>query len=57
MEHTGTRDGLEVTDEVFQSRASIVFHRAEDRVHTIRATLLATIGSDRRRGNRTKPTK
>ena len=36
---------LEVTDEVFESPASIVFDQAENRMHTIKAILLATIGS------------
>jgi ornithine carbamoyltransferase len=45
MERTGMRDGLEVTDEVFQSAASIVFDQAENRLHTIKAILLATLGS------------
>jgi ornithine carbamoyltransferase len=44
MERTGTKDGLEVTDEVFQSPASIVFDQAENRLHTIKAVLVATIG-------------
>jgi ornithine carbamoyltransferase len=34
---------LEVTDEVFESPASIVFDQAENRLHTIKATMLATI--------------
>ncbi len=37
-------DGLEVTDEVFESRASIVFDQAENRLHTIKAVLVATLG-------------
>lgn len=37
--------GLEVTDEVFSSEASIVFHQAENRLHTIKAILVATLGS------------
>jgi ornithine carbamoyltransferase len=45
MEHTGMRDGLEVTNEVFESPASIVFDQAENRLHTIKAILVATIGS------------
>ena len=45
MEHTGMRDGLEVTNEVFHSPASIVFEQAENRLHTIKAILVATIGS------------
>jgi ornithine carbamoyltransferase len=44
MEHTGMKDGLEVTDDVFQSPASIVFDQAENRLHTIKAILVATIG-------------
>jgi len=35
--------GLEVTDEVFESPASIVFDQAENRVHTIKAAMLATM--------------
>jgi len=45
MEHTGMADGLEVTDEVFESAASIVFDQAENRLHTIKALLVATLGS------------
>ena len=45
MEHTGMNDGLEVTNEVFESPASIVFEQAENRLHTIKAILVATIGS------------
>jgi len=37
-------DGLEVTDEVFESKASIVFDQAENRLHTIKAVMIATIG-------------
>ncbi|MEO5875103.1 MAG: ornithine carbamoyltransferase [Streptosporangiaceae bacterium] len=36
-------DALEVTDEVFESPASIVFDQAENRLHTIKATMVATI--------------
>jgi ornithine carbamoyltransferase len=46
MQHTGMTDGLEVTDEVFESPASIVFEQAENRLHTIKAILVATLGSD-----------
>jgi ornithine carbamoyltransferase len=44
MEHTGMTGGLEVTDEVFQSPASVVFDQAENRLHTIKAILVATLG-------------
>jgi ornithine carbamoyltransferase len=37
-------DCMEVTDEVFESAASIVFDQAENRMHTIKAILVATIG-------------
>ncbi|MEV0414914.1 ornithine carbamoyltransferase [Streptomyces sp. NPDC050448] len=36
-------NGLEVTDEVFSSPASIVFDQAENRLHTIKAVLVATL--------------
>lgn len=36
-------DGIEVTEEVFESPASIVFDEAENRMHTIKAVILATI--------------
>jgi ornithine carbamoyltransferase len=45
MEHTGMLDGLEVTGEVFESDASVVFDQAENRLHTIKAVLVATLGS------------
>ncbi len=44
MEHTGMTSGLEVTGEVFKSGASIVFDQAENRLHTINAILVATLG-------------
>ena len=44
MEQTGMADGLEVTGEVFESPASIVFDQAENRLHTIKAVLVATLG-------------
>ena len=34
---------IEVTDEVFESDASIVFTQAENRMHTIKAVLVATL--------------
>jgi ornithine carbamoyltransferase len=45
MEHTGMTSGLEVTDEVFSSPASIVFDQAENRLHTIKAIMVATLGN------------
>ncbi|WP_328982909.1 ornithine carbamoyltransferase [Streptomyces mirabilis] len=36
-------DGLEVTDEIFSSAASVVFDQAENRLHTIKAVLVATL--------------
>ncbi len=38
-------DAMEVTEEVFESPASIVFDQAENRMHTIKAILVATIGA------------
>ena len=43
MEQTGLAGGIEVTDEVFRSPASIVFEQAENRLHTIKALLVATL--------------
>ena len=37
------RDSMEVTDEVFESKQSIVFEEAENRMHTIKAVLAATL--------------
>lgn len=36
---------MEVTDEVFRSRHSVVFDEAENRMHTIKAVMVATIGN------------
>jgi ornithine carbamoyltransferase len=36
---------MEATEEVFESPASIVFDQAENRVHTIKAILVATLGA------------
>ncbi len=37
------RDSMEVTDEVFESEQSIVFEEAENRMHTIKAVMAATL--------------
>ena len=37
-------DGMEVTDDVFESEHSIVFDQAENRMHTIKAVMVATLG-------------
>jgi ornithine carbamoyltransferase len=37
-------NGMEVTEEVFESEASIVFDEAENRMHTIKAIMVATLG-------------
>ncbi|MCH9029098.1 MAG: ornithine carbamoyltransferase [Bacteroidetes bacterium] len=37
-------DGMEVTEEVFESEHSIVFDEAENRLHTIKAVMVATLG-------------
>jgi ornithine carbamoyltransferase len=44
-ESTGLEGGLEVTDEVFASDANIAFDQAENRLHTIKALMVATIGA------------
>lgn len=41
--HPELENGLEVTDEVFESPASIVFDQAENRLHTIKALMVATL--------------
>lgn len=38
-------DGMEVTEDVFESDASVVFDEAENRMHTIKAVMVATLGS------------
>ena len=37
-------DGMEVTEEVFESDASVVWDEAENRIHTIKAVMVATLG-------------
>ena len=46
MEQVGLEDGLEVTDDVFRSPGSIVFDQAENRLHTIKAVLVATLADE-----------
>ena len=36
-------DAMEVTDDVFESKHSIVFDQAENRLHTIKAVMVATL--------------
>jgi ornithine carbamoyltransferase len=43
-EKFGLEQGMEVTEEVFESPASIVFDEAENRLHTIKAIMVATLG-------------
>jgi Ornithine carbamoyltransferase len=38
-------DGMEVTEDVFESKYSIVFDEAENRLHTIKAVMVATLGA------------
>ena len=38
-------DGLEVTEDVFESHRSLVFDQAENRMHTIKAVMVATLGA------------
>lgn len=42
----GLTNGLEVTDDVFESKHSIVFDEAENRLHTIKAVMVATLSED-----------
>ncbi|MCL7961393.1 MAG: ornithine carbamoyltransferase [marine benthic group bacterium] len=43
-------DGMEVTDEVFESAASVVFDQAENRMHTIKAVMVATLADSAHEG-------
>ncbi|MCV9879649.1 ornithine carbamoyltransferase [Brenneria izbisi] len=45
-EQYGLHGGMEVTDEVFESAHSIVFDQAENRMHTIKAVMVATLSED-----------
>lgn len=38
--------GYEVTEDVFESPASVVFDEAENRLHTIKAVMVATLGKE-----------
>jgi ornithine carbamoyltransferase len=38
-------EAMEVTDDVFESEASLVFDEAENRLHTIKAVMVATLGN------------
>jgi hypothetical protein len=40
----GIKDGVEVTNDVFESEANVAFEQAENRLHTIKALLVATLG-------------
>ena len=43
-EDYGMSNGLEVTNDVFESEANVAFEQAENRMHTIKALLVATLG-------------
>ena len=43
-ENYGMADGVEVTNDVFESEANVAFEQAENRMHTIKALLVATLG-------------
>jgi ornithine carbamoyltransferase len=43
-EHHGLSNGLEVTNDVFESELNVAFEQAENRMHTIKAILVATLG-------------
>jgi ornithine carbamoyltransferase len=38
-------EAMEVTEEVFESGACVAFDEAENRIHTIKAVMVATLGS------------
>jgi ornithine carbamoyltransferase len=40
----GLDNGIEVTNDVFESEANVAFEQAENRMHTIKAILVATLG-------------
>lgn len=37
-------EAMEVTEEIFESNSSIVFDQAENRLHTIKAVMVSTLG-------------
>jgi ornithine carbamoyltransferase len=43
-ENFGLKNGVEVTDDVFESEFNVAFEQAENRMHTIKAILVATLG-------------
>ena len=43
-EHFGLDNGVEVTNDVFESEYNVAFEQAENRMHTIKAILVATLG-------------
>jgi ornithine carbamoyltransferase len=43
-EQFGMNDGLEVTNDVFETEMNVAFEQAENRMHTIKAVLVATLG-------------
>ncbi len=44
-EEFGLKDGIEVTEEVFEGKNSLAFDQAENRMHTIKAVMVATLGA------------
>ncbi len=44
-EQFGMKNGVEVTEEVFEGTNSLVFDQAENRMHTIKAVMVATLGA------------
>ena len=45
-------DAMEVTDEVFESAQSVVFDEAENRMHTIKAVIAATMGLEHEKNSK-----
>ncbi|MDD6796504.1 MAG: ornithine carbamoyltransferase [Clostridiaceae bacterium] len=45
IEKYNLEDGIEVTNEVFEGKQSVVFEEAENRMHSIKAVIMATIGA------------